>query len=151
VTEALSIDVTGGEQDCDLTVWRRMIDMRAVDVVQPDVCYLGGIARTLRVCRMAEAAGLPVTPHAANLSMVTLFTMHLLRAVPNAGDYLEFSIEGPDYYPWQEGLFVESPYGIEDGHARVLDRPGWGVDIAPEWLAKAKYQRSEVDSVGQVG
>ena len=47
--------MTGGEQDCELTVWRRMIGMRAVDVVQPDVLYLGGIARTLRVARMAAA------------------------------------------------------------------------------------------------
>ncbi len=142
VTEALSIDVTGGEQDCDLTIWRRMIEMRAVDVVQPDILYLGGICRTLRVCRMAAEAGLPVTPHCANLSMVTLFTMHLLRAIPNAGRYLEFSIEGPDIYPWQEGLFVESPYAIEDGHARVTERPGWGVEIDPEWLARAAYARS---------
>ena len=37
VTDALDIDVTGGEQDCDLPTWRRMIDMRAVDIVQPDV------------------------------------------------------------------------------------------------------------------
>ena len=142
VTEALSIDVTGGEQDCDLTIWRRMIEMRAVDVVQPDILYLGGICRTLRVCRMAAEAGLPVTPHCANLSMVTLFTMHLLRAIPNAGRYLEFSIEGPDIYPWQEGLFVESPYAIEDGHARVTERPGWGVEIDPEWLDRAAYARS---------
>lgn len=142
VTDALSIDVTGGEQDCDLTVWRRMIDMRAVDVVQPDICYLGGISRTLRVARMAEAAGLPVTPHCANLSMVTLFTMHLLRAIPNAGEYLEFSIEGPDYYPWQETLFEASPYRIENGAATVTDVPGWGVDVNPEWLARSAYRCS---------
>jgi L-alanine-DL-glutamate epimerase-like enolase superfamily enzyme len=42
VTDALSIDVTGGEQDCELQNWRRMIEMRAVDIVQPDICYLGG-------------------------------------------------------------------------------------------------------------
>ncbi len=143
VTDTLSIDVTGGEQDCDLPTWQRMIDMRAVDIVQPDICYLGGIARTLRVCRMAEAANLPVTPHCANLSMVTLFTMHLLRAIPNAGKYLEFSIEGADYYPWQQDLFVASPYAIEDGHATVTDTPGWGVEISPDWLARAAYAVSE--------
>jgi len=143
VSDALKIDVTGGEQDCDLTVWRRMIDMRAVDIVQPDVCYIGGISRTLRVAKMAEAAGLPVTPHAANWSMVTLFTMHVLRAIPNAGKYLEFSIEGPDYYPWQYGLFREFPYTIEDGHATVTEAPGWGVEIDPEWLAKSEYRASE--------
>ena len=144
VTDALDIDVTGGEQDCDLPTWRRMIDMRAVDIVQPDICYLGGISRTLRVCNMAQKAGLPVTPHCANLSMVTLFTMHLLRAIPNAGKYLEFSIEGADYYPWQGGLFKTSPYAITDGHATVTDAPGWGVEISTDWLSKSRYQISEV-------
>ena len=143
VTDALSIDVTGGEQDCDLPTWRRMIDMRAVDIVQPDILYLGGICRTLRVARMAEAAGLPVTPHCANLSLVTLFTMHLLRALPNAGKYLEFSIEGADYYPWQYGLYRDSPYAVEDGHIEVSDAPGWGVEINDGWLNAATYQKSE--------
>ena len=143
VTDALSIDVTGGEQDCMLANWKRMIDDRVVNVLQPDICYLGGVCRTLRVVKMAEAAGLPITPHAANLSMVTLFTMHLLRAIPNAGKYLEFSIEGPDYYPWQDGLFVNNPYEIVDGKATVTDAPGWGVEISPEWLAKSDYQISE--------
>jgi L-alanine-DL-glutamate epimerase-like enolase superfamily enzyme len=92
---------------------------------------------------MAEAAGLPVTPHCANLSMVTLFTMHLLRAIPNAGKYLEFSIEGADYYPWQYGLFTEDPFAIEDGHATVTEAPGWGVTVSPDWLARASYRVSE--------
>jgi len=144
VTDALTIDVTGGEQDCDLPTWRRMIEMRAVDIVQPDILYLGGISRTLRVVKMAEAAGLPVTPHCANLSLVTLFTMHLLRAIPNAGKYLEFAIEGADYYPWQQDLFVEDPFGITDGQAVVTDKPGWGIEVRPEWLAKSRYQVSSV-------
>ena len=144
VTDALDIDVTGGEQDCDLPTWKRMIDMRAVDIVQPDILYLGGISRTLRVVEMANTAGLPVTPHCANWSLVTLFTMHLLRAIPNAGKYLEFSIEGADYYPWQDGLFVQSPFQIEDGHARVTDAPGWGIEVSPEWLARSAYQISEM-------
>lgn len=143
VTDALDIAVSGGEQDCEIATWRHMIDMRAVDIVQPDILYLGGISRTLRVCAMARAAGLPVTPHSANLGMVTLFTMHLLRAIEGAGKYLEFSIEGPDYYPWQEGLFVKSPYGVEDGMVTISEEPGWGVEIDPEWLAKSAYQVSE--------
>ena len=147
VTDTLDIDVTGGEQDCDLTIWKRMIDMRTVDIVQPDILYLGGIARTLRVARMAEAAKLPVTPHCANLSLVTLFTMHLLRAIPNAGKYLEFSIEGADYYPWQDGLFTTDPYRIDDGQAIVTDAPGWGIEVCPDWLACAHYSVSSADQL----
>ncbi|WP_295311973.1 mandelate racemase/muconate lactonizing enzyme family protein [Roseobacter sp.] len=145
VKDALDIDVTGGEQDCMMASWKQMIDDRVVDIVQPDVCYLGGIARTLRVAKMAETAGIPVTPHCANLSMVTLFTMHLLRAIPNAGKYLEFAIEGPDYYPWQEGLFVRSPFRITEGKAVVTDAPGWGVEVSSDWLERSAYQISEAD------
>ena len=144
MTDALSIDVTGGEQDWDLATWARMIEMRAVDIVQPDVMYLGGISRTLQVVEMAAKAGLPCTPHSANLSLVTMCTMHLLGAIPNAGKYLEFSIEGADYYPWQEGLFLGDPYAISEGKATIPSEPGWGVEINPEWLNAATYQISEL-------
>jgi L-alanine-DL-glutamate epimerase-like enolase superfamily enzyme len=144
VADALDLDVTGGEQDWDLATWARMIDMRAVDIVQPDVMYMGGLARTLRVARMAAAAGIPCTPHSANLSLVTVCTMHLLGAIPNAGKYLEFSIEGPDYYPWQQNLFLGDPYEIDAGCVRIPSEPGWGVQINPQWLEGASHQVSEV-------
>jgi L-alanine-DL-glutamate epimerase-like enolase superfamily enzyme len=140
VTDALSLDVTGGEQDWDLATWQRMIELRAVDIVQPDVMYMGGLTRTLTVARMAERAGLPVTPHSANLSLVTMCTMHLLGAIPNAGKYLELSIEGADYYPWQQELFLGDPYRVVDGHVTIPAEPGWGVEIDPQWLARAAYR-----------
>jgi L-alanine-DL-glutamate epimerase-like enolase superfamily enzyme len=142
VTEALEIDVTGGEQDWDLATWRRMIDTRTVDVVQPDVMYMGGLTRTLTVVATAASAGLPCTPHSANLSLVTICTMHLLGAIPNAGKYLEFSIEGPDYYPWQQRLFLGDPFAIRDGQVTIPSAPGWGVEINPDWLARATHRVS---------
>jgi L-alanine-DL-glutamate epimerase-like enolase superfamily enzyme len=145
VARALSIDVAGGEQDWDFIVWRRMIETRAVDIVQPDVMYMGGLARTLRVASMAAKAGLPCTPHSANLSLVTVCTMHLLGAIPNAGKYLEFSIEGADYYPWQEGLFRRDPFGIEDGKATIPAEPGWGVEVSEDWLARADHRESTLE------
>jgi L-alanine-DL-glutamate epimerase-like enolase superfamily enzyme len=142
VTDALDLDVTGGEQDWDLATWRRMIETRAVDVVQPDVMYMGGLSRTLTVAAMAAAAGLPCTPHSANLSLVTICTMHLLGAIANPGKYLEFSIEGADYYPWQEGLFLGDPFAISDGKVTIPSAPGWGVEINPAWLERAVHQVS---------
>ena len=142
VTAALRLDVTGGEQDWDLATWERMIAMRAVDIVQPDVMYMGGLSRCLLVAAMAARAGLPCTPHSANLSLVTICTAHLLGAIPNAGKYLEFSIEGPDYYPWQDGLFLGTPFAISDGKMQIPQGPGWGVEINPDWLAQAAYHKT---------
>jgi L-alanine-DL-glutamate epimerase-like enolase superfamily enzyme len=144
VTDALALDVSGGEQDWDLATWERMIEMRAVDIVQPDIMYMGGLSRTLAVVRRAAAAGLPCTPHSANLSLVTVCTMHLLGAIANAGKYLELSIEGADYYPWQQGLFREDPYQVRDGHVSIPAAPGWGVEINPVWLDAAEHRVSRL-------
>jgi L-alanine-DL-glutamate epimerase-like enolase superfamily enzyme len=144
VTDALDVDVTGGEQDCDLSTWRRMAEMRAVDVLQPDICYLGGLTRTLQVLKMAEDAGLPCTPHSANLSLVTVFTLHLMGAAKAVGPYVEFSIEGLDYYPWQDGLY-EPALTVCDGKVQIPASPGWGVEISTKWLESATYRISEVE------
>jgi L-alanine-DL-glutamate epimerase-like enolase superfamily enzyme len=137
---ALDVPVAGGEQDNDLAQWRRMVRMRAVDVVQPDVCYVGGLTRARRVAAMAEQAGMPCVPHSANLSLVTVFTLHLLAAIPNAGDYLEFSIEPT---PWTEGLYRPA-LEVRNGQVGVPAGPGWGVEIDESWLVGSERQLSSL-------
>ena len=141
VTDALEIDVSGGEQDNDLRVWMHMIDTRVVDIVQPDICYLGGVTRTLEVAKMAEKMNIPVTLHAANLSLVTLFSAHVMGSIKNPGKYLEFSIEGLDYYPWQDKIFTPD-FKIVDGCLEMSHKPGWGIEINSEWLSLAKHKVS---------
>jgi L-alanine-DL-glutamate epimerase-like enolase superfamily enzyme len=140
VADALDVSVAGGEQDTDLAQFQRMISMRAVDIVQPDICYIGGLSRALEVARMAETAGMACTPHAANLSMVTVFTMHMVAAISNAGPYMEFCIES---IPWTEQLFTSS-LEVRDGKVNIPEEPGWGVTVRPEWLEKAQYRISQL-------
>ena len=143
VTRETEVPVAGGEQDCSISQWRRILAVRAFDIAQPDICYLGGLTRTLRVAAMANEIGLPCVPHSANLSMVTVFTLHLMGAIENAGPYVEFSIEPTEYYPWQEGLYTPA-LEVIDGKVEVPDGPGWGVEISPEWLASADREVSEL-------
>jgi len=140
VADELDVAVTGGEQDTDLAQFHRMITMKAVDIVQPDVCYIGGISRALEVARMAHRAGMPCMPHAANLSMVAVFTMHLVAAIPNAGTFMELSVES---VPWTERLFSPT-ISVQDGKVNIPDGPGWGVTVHPEWLEQAEYRISEM-------
>jgi L-alanine-DL-glutamate epimerase-like enolase superfamily enzyme len=71
--------------------------------------------------------------------MISVFTMHLAAAIPNAGRFMEYSIETR---PWEEKLFTTS-FNVSDGKIKIPDGPGWGVQIRPEWLEKATYQISE--------
>ncbi len=138
VAAALDLDVAGGEQDYDLHQWKRIIDMHAVDVAQPDICYIGGLTRALQVARMAEAAQMRCVPHSANLSMVTVFTLHMMGAIPNAGPYIEFSIE-PN--AWAEGLYTPA-LEVRSGAVQIPEGPGWGVAVNPDWLAGSAHQAS---------
>ena len=53
--------------------------------------------------------------------------MHFLKAINNSGPYLEFSIEGKDYYPWQQNLFLGDPLKYQR-NGKIDDTPGWGIE-----------------------
>ncbi len=140
VAAALKIQISGGEQDNDLAQWRRMMRMKAVDILQPDLCYVGGMTRGWRVAKMGQQAGLLVEPHSANLSLATIFSLHYMAAAPNAGPFAEFSIE--EDVNAGERLYSPS-LRVVDGKVTIPDGPGWGVTISRAWLEKAVYQKSE--------
>jgi len=143
VAAALDMEISGGEQDNDLAQWRRMIEMRAVDIVQPDILYAGGLTRSLRIALMANDKGLTCIPHSANHCLITVFTLHLMNSIPNPGNSMEYSIE------YDEGinlvakdLYTPIPE-IQNGHLNMPPGPGWGVKINEEWLKSADYMMSE--------
>ncbi len=140
VAAALKMHVSGGEQDNDLAQWRRMIRLNAVDILQPDLCYVGGFTRAWRVARLAQAAGKLVVPHSSHLSLITLFSLHFMSAIPNAGPVVEFSIEEDV----NTGEALYSPLlKVVAGKVKIPDGPGWGVKINPAWLEKANYLKTE--------
>jgi L-alanine-DL-glutamate epimerase-like enolase superfamily enzyme len=140
VAAALTMKVAGGEQDNDLAQWRRMIRMNAVDILQPDLCYAGGFTRSWRVAKMGQAAGKLVVPHSSHLALITLFSLHFMAAIPNAGPVVEFSIEEDA----NAGERLYSPaLKVVEGKVKIPDGPGWGMTINPIWLEKAAYLKSE--------
>ena len=82
---------------------------------------------------------MPIVPHSANTSLVIVFTMHLLAAIPNAGPFMEFSIESRE---GAQGLFAPTPEA-RDGQVAFPEGPGWGVTICESWLEKAQHAVSE--------
>lgn len=140
VNAGSAVPVCGGEQDYDLLRWELIFEKKAVSLAQPDVCYLGGLTETLKVARMAERQGLSIMPHAANPSMVLLFSMHLMAAIPNAAPYLEYGIEET---PWITGAFSPA-LEMVDGAVTIPDGPGWGIEVSQDWLSRADHRCTEL-------
>ena len=136
--------VAGGEQDNDLAQWRRMIAMNAVDIVQPDICYIGGLTRALRVARMAQKVDKLCIPHSANCSMVSVFSLHMLGAIPNK-KYLEYNIEGTSALANENGAMYTPQLIVNNGEVKIPDGPGWGVTFNKDWLESAEYKMSEYE------
>jgi len=133
IADALPIPVAGGEQESSLRRFRWMIEHRCVDVVQPDLFYFGGFVRSIRVARMAAAAGRPCTPHMSGGGLGYLYVAHFASCVPNAGPHQEF--KGTD-----DSLPVTSdtsPLTSVGGILKVPTGPGLGVTIDPAYVKKA--------------
>ena len=90
VADALRIPIAGGEQEFSDYGFRWMIANRGVDIVQPDLHYYGGFIRSMRVARMAHAAGMLCTPHMSGSGLGYLDAVHFVSCIPNPVPFTEF-------------------------------------------------------------
>jgi L-alanine-DL-glutamate epimerase-like enolase superfamily enzyme len=134
ITAKLNILLAGGEQESSLRRFRWMIENRCVDVVQPDLLYFGGLCRSVKVARMADAAGMECTAHMSGGDLGYLYVAHFASVVPNAGPHQEFKDQ-------DETLPVScdtSSLKCVNGILKVPTGPGVGVTIDPAFVSKAK-------------
>jgi L-alanine-DL-glutamate epimerase-like enolase superfamily enzyme len=132
VAQALSIPIAGGEQEPSMRNFRWLIGHDALQIVQPDIFYFGGMIRSMKVARMAAARGMECTPHISGSGLGYLYMMHFVSAVPNAGPYHEFK-------GFNKEIPLEcatSSLSSEDGVVQVPSGPGLGVEIDPDYVKK---------------
>jgi L-alanine-DL-glutamate epimerase-like enolase superfamily enzyme len=134
VADALDIDVAGGEQDCNLGHFKVMIRERIVDMVQPDLMYNGGLIRALRVAKMAEAAGLRVTPHSPKHNPELATLLHFASVVKYTGPFLEFPARQVSYEDWYAPKFIIAAGGF----VKVPTGPGLGISYDEAIWQEAK-------------
>jgi len=132
VADALTIPVAGGEQEYSLHGFRWLIANDGLQIVQPDNYYFGGMIRSLKVSRMAEAFGKPCTPHMSGGGLGYLYMIHFVSVLSNAFAHHEFKGLGTNV----EFECKTSPLSVEDGKIKVPTGPGLGVEIDPEFIGK---------------
>ena len=124
--------------------FRKLIADRAVDVLQPDITWLGGMTEARRVVAMAAAYDIPVIPHGSSI-----FSYHLQYAFTNCplAEYINLSPNADEIVPYFGGIFEDEPLP-KDGFIDLPDRPGFGVTLVRDNLVRP-YPRSADDSAAQ--
>jgi L-alanine-DL-glutamate epimerase-like enolase superfamily enzyme len=133
IADALAIPIAGGEQESSLRRFRWIIEHEALQIVQPDILYFGGFVRSIRVARMAAAAGLSCTPHMSGEGLGFLYVAHFASCVRNSGLFQEFKGEEEDLPVSSDTSSLKSEMGV----LKVPTGPGLGVTIDPAFINKA--------------
>jgi L-alanine-DL-glutamate epimerase-like enolase superfamily enzyme len=131
VTRASTIPIHTGEQIYLRQNFKDLIERRAVDIVGPDPCDVGGIAELKWIAEYADLHGIMMAPHGTGNGVLGLAALVQVAAtLPNNFIAFEYPVGKPDWwYDIVEGL--PNPI-VKDSYIEVWDRPGMGVDLIPE-------------------
>lgn len=131
---ATSIPIAGYETAYTRYEFRDLIVMKAVDIVQPDVVWAGGITECMKIAACASAYHLPCIPHCFSSAVCLAANLHFVSAIPN-GELLEMDTS---YNPLREEL-VDQPFQIDrEGYVSVPSGPGLGITLNEKVIDKYK-------------
>lgn len=111
-----TIPIAGGEHEFTSASFQHLIDHRLHTVLQPDVCWCGGLTELIRIYEMGIAANIRVCPHRGS----ELWAVHAIAAL----DPHPLAESGRPWMSW-----VQGQPSIENGQIEVPTGPGFGIDI----------------------
>jgi L-rhamnonate dehydratase len=115
------IPIAGGEHEFTARGFAQLIEQRLHRVLQPDVCWCGGLTELVKIYQMASQAGLRVCPHRG----AEVWGLHAIAAL----DPEPLAESGRPWMTW-----VKGQPAIVDGGIRLTDAPGFGVAIDEDQL-----------------
>ncbi|MBI4245655.1 MAG: mandelate racemase/muconate lactonizing enzyme family protein [Candidatus Rokubacteria bacterium] len=126
------VPLAAGENHYTRFEFVRLVEDRAVTILQPDLSKTGGITEALRIAALASAWKLAINPHTSMTGLNMAATIHCLAAIDNGG-YFEADVSKGNLFRDQ---LTSRPYELDrDGCVRPLEGPGLGVDVDEKFLA----------------
>ena len=131
VTRATSTPIHTGEQIYLRQNFKDLLEQKAVNIIGPDPCDIGGIAELKWVAEYADLHGILMAPHGIGDGLLGLAALvQVCATLPQNYIAFEYPIGEPEWwYDIVEGL--PSPI-VKDGFIEIWDRPGMGVNLIPE-------------------
>jgi galactonate dehydratase len=128
VSDHVNIPLASGECNYMIHEFRPLLELQALDFVQPDICCCGGMLTMKKIAAMAEAQYIMVAPHNPMSPLATAVNVHFAASTPNFY-ILEYS--APDSGARKDVL--KEPIMVKkDGYVDIPNKPGWGVELNEE-------------------
>ena len=134
------IPVATGERIVTRQRYAELLQKQAADIIQPDVCHVGGIKALCNIASMAENNYIPVAPHNPNGPIATAASLNALATMPNSM-ILEFWL---DVESVRHDL-IDRYFEIKKGYLRPSELPGLGIEVNEKALSKYPYKKLHVD------
>jgi L-alanine-DL-glutamate epimerase-like enolase superfamily enzyme len=131
VRRATDIPIAAGESEFTRHDFRDLAALGAVDIMQPDLAICGGITEAMRISAIASAHNLKLAPHLWAGAPAFAAGLAVAAASP-AGFIVEYSLGAN---PLLHDL-VEESFPVSDGMIEVPERPGLGITVREDFLAK---------------
>jgi L-rhamnonate dehydratase len=112
---------------------RALLERGAIDIIQPDIRWTGGLSEMLKICDLAAAHGIPVMPHRGSMA----WSLHaiLARSECTLAEGLALTDEEAAY-----SIFSGEPVP-QRGFVTASDAPGFGLTLRPE---RVEQHRGEI-------
>jgi galactonate dehydratase len=132
----IRLPIVTGEELYTKADFRLVFERQAADIINPDVCSVGGILELKEIAAMAEPYYVTVSPHNYNSTTIGLAaTIQVAAAIPNflvAEYFVNFEPRGNE--------IAVAPFPVENGSIALPTRPGLGLELREDALARHPYR-----------
>jgi len=137
VKDSTTIPVVTGEALYTRAAFRQVLEMRAADILNPDICNTGGILELVHIAAMAEPYYVAVSPHGWNsVAVGAAAAVHASAGMPNFLIY-EYMVHAEGFSRDIASRLLEP----EGGYIELPTEPGLGVDLDEDALARYPYEQ----------
>ncbi|MBB4408028.1 MULTISPECIES: galactarate dehydratase [Agrobacterium tumefaciens complex] len=146
--QGLNCTLATGESLYNRNEFLRLFQVKGADIIQPDICVVGGISEMRRIATLAEAHFVSIAPHNPMGPLATAVNVHFSAAQQNFR-ILEYRLPKGQCYVYggtdlekreDETRYVVDPYLPKDGYLELRpDRPGWGVEMDEKAMQEDGY------------
>ena len=130
------VPIATGESFSSKYQFAELLQHNVVSIYQPEPLNVGGLLATKKIADSIDAHYGVIAPHSAQGPVCSAACVQLNASVPN---FLIHEIFDEFNDPW-EAEIVTNPVKVVDGYIEISDRPGLGIDLNLEEIAKHPYQ-----------